>query len=90
MTTPDNDNDDVELELQREFAEQLDRMIGEFAQNCQFAGIKSADIVGIVSATLLYELVVAAQAVDFDEAKFTDWCQRNYRDIRDEIRKRMQ
>jgi len=69
----------VAIDLQRHFADRLQRLLHVSASTCVLADISDADIVAMHMSVLLAEITRAAEYIGVPEDKFMQLCLMGYR-----------
>jgi hypothetical protein len=80
-------NERILKDLEMHFAKRLRLSISDIAGTCKAADIDSAETVGIVISSMLYELIRASVVMNMDEDDFVKMCEIAYRSMLPMVRR---
>jgi hypothetical protein len=83
------DQDQLILDMGNHMGRRLRQLIGETADICLEGDMESQDVIRMLIATLMYEVVRSASLMKMDEDKFAEVCRRMHRELRPTFARQM-
>jgi kynureninase len=83
------DQDQFIFDMGNHMGARLRQLIGDVANTCLDGDMKSDDVVRMLIATLMYEVVRSASIMKMDENNFAEVCRRMHRELRPTFAKQM-